>query len=158
MFMGGSYQDQVKKKKLDKEAEELEVLGQENEKQAVKEGRPILEEQIKKKKENKNKLLDLIMGASKGNKQSYIFFLGELLQRRMTKVDLPIGWTYKITPTNIGVILELLFMERIFRCAFKPTGDAIYDLNAIDTFGVRAENTIDKYGRINQGTTDTKDN
>ena len=142
--MGGSYQDQKKRKALDREVEELEVLGQESEKQAVKDGRKILQEKEKKKKEEKDRLLELIQGSASGNRQSYIFFLAELLQRRMEYIDWPPGWRYEITPTDIGVVLELFYKKRIFRCAFKPCGDAIYDLNAINAYGLRTEDTINK--------------
>jgi hypothetical protein len=142
--MSGSYQDQKKNKELDKKYEELEVLGQENEKQAVKDGKKLLKEKERKATKEKEFLLDLIAGASKGSKQKYIFFLGELLKRRMTYVDWKKGWKYEVIPTDVGLILELSYLKRYFRCAFKPSGEALYDLNAINTFGLRAENTMDK--------------
>lgn len=142
--MGGSYQDQKKRKKLDKEFEELEAMGGENEKEAVKDTVRVMAEKEREKKEEKNRLLELVMGSSRGDKGAYHRFMAELLERRMNHVDWQPHWTYKIFPTKEGVVLEMYYGKRIFRLAFAPCGDAVYDLNAVDTFGVRAQNTIDR--------------
>ena len=42
-----------------------------------------------------------------------------------------------------GVVLILKYGQRFFRAAFKPTGEEKLDLNAVKTFVLRTENTID---------------
>jgi len=49
-----------------------------------------------------------------------------------------------------GVVMELKSPDgRIFRSAFASAKDPLYDLNAIDNFALRAENTIERIDKLN---------
>jgi len=136
--------EEAKKKKLNEEKYVLDQLGQESDKKANPLVKEVMGEKEKQEKERNDRVMELMMGASRGKKGAYIAFLAELLTRRLVEVEWPFGWRYEVFPTEIGVVLEIVSVGgRIFRAAFKPTGEAIYDLNAIDLYGNRAQHTID---------------
>ena len=123
----------------------VDQLGQESDKKA----KPVVEQVMKVKelveKEEENKDLEILGKARSGRIVTYNRLLAELLLKRLTFVDFPSGWLYEVAPDDVGVIMELRSPdERVFRAAFKPIGEAKYDLNAIETYAVRAENTIDR--------------
>ena len=146
--MGGSYEDQKKRRKLGAEAELIDTLGTENEKEGVKAVKEYGKEQELIAKNKEDKVLEMIMGAKRGDKFSYNKFLASLMERRMQYAELPANWSFDVTPDKEGVVLELTSPHRRFyRTAFRSTGEAVYDLNAIETFGRRAESTVDNYGK-----------
>jgi hypothetical protein len=162
-----SFEDQKRIKKLGEEEELIDALGHENEKEGIKNVKEFMKGEEKKEQDKQDRMTELIMGASKGNKNSYILFMAELLDRKLKSVSISPGWIYEIIPTGEGVILELISpLKRYFRRAFKPCGQAIYDLNAINQYGDAVETTIDKVnkelletnGRDKQGSLNTKDN
>ena len=100
----------------------------------------------KAKKEEKEKVLEYISSRSKDKIITYNRMIADLLRKRLLFYVDWRGWTFEVVPTDVGVILEIYSPKgKMFRSAFKTTGIAIYDLNAIDVFAVMAENTIDKY-------------
>lgn len=81
----------------------------------------------------------------KKREKGYHRFLCGLLTERLGTVVFPSGWTHLEAPTERGVVMELKSPDgRIFRSAFASAKDPLYDLNAIDNFALRAENTIDR--------------
>ena len=134
-----------KEKELAEKGKEILETGQESDTKAkeaviklVKEGE--LKEELKKAKEK-----ELVFEARQGKIVNYHMLLSQLLDKRMAQVDFPDGWRYKTGWTAMGVILELYSPSgRKFRAGFKPTGIPLYDLNAVDTYAIRAENTIDR--------------
>ena len=67
---------------------------------------------------------------------------------QLKKIDWPSGWSFNTATTDKGVILEIKSpSKRYFRSAFASVGDGLLDLNAVQTFAVRAENTIDRVER-----------
>jgi len=96
--------------------------------------------------EEKTQQLDRLNQLRKFGKADYTRFLAKLLEKRL-QVDWEKGWSFRVAPTNIGVVMEVYFGQRIFRQAFKATGEALYDLNAINVFGHRAETMIERYGQ-----------
>ena len=102
----------------------------------------------KESKDKRDKVLDRIDSQPK-IKPTYNEFLANLLIRRLGIVDWQPGWTYQVAPTQRGVVMEMKSPDnRIFRSAFKSTSDSMADLNAIDMFALRAENTIDAMTKI----------
>lgn len=137
--------EEAKKKKLNEEKYVLEQLGQESDQKANPLVKEVMKEREKTEEEKNDRMMDLLLGASRGTKGAYHNLLADLLKRRLGQVEWPFGWRYEVFPTDIGVVLEIVSVGgRIFRAAFKPSGEAIYDLNAIDLYGHRAEHTIDK--------------
>ncbi len=123
----------------------VDQLGQEPDSKA----KPVVEQVMKVKEEleekEKNTGLEVLTKARGGRIVTYNTLLAELLLKRLTFVDFPSGWEYDVAPNDVGVIMELRSpTEKVFRAAFKPVGEAKYDLNAIETYALRAENTIDR--------------
>ena len=77
------------------------------------------------------------------SKIEYNRFLSDVLQAEIDSIIFPIGWKVLIAPNEIGVVMELQSPDgRIFRSAFKSTGEGSCDLNAVHTYALRAENTL----------------
>lgn len=140
-----------KQKELDKEYEKLITLAE----GTVPEAKGILEEEQKESKAKKDTVLNLIDSKQHATIQTYNYFISEQLAKRLNYYLDPRGFMFECKPTKEGVILELYSPTgNVFRSAFAPTHIAELDLNAIETFALRAENTIDKYHeqrRINPG-------
>ncbi len=132
-------------KKAKEKKEVFEAYTQESDKKAI----PIVQEVMKRleKKQQKKEAIDLeLLGkARQGKILHYNQLLANLLVKRLSLIDWPTGWGYQVFHNKIGVILEMTSPKnRIFRAAFKPTGEREYDLNAVETYALRAENTIDR--------------
>jgi hypothetical protein len=130
------------KKQLDKEFEELEATGAEG-KKGDEDARKIFKEQEKKQAEEDAKTIELLE-QNRRSKFSYNVFLAMALKKGLDNMQFPLGWEYKIAPTDIGVVMEIKTDKgRFFRNAFKSTGSGFHDLNAVKMFMVRADNLID---------------
>jgi len=79
-----------------------------------------------------------------GSKLKYNAFLATILAKKLELIKWPDNWSYKVGPTEVGVVMEVRSPTKFFRTAFGSTSDGIYDLNAIDVFALRAENTLEK--------------
>lgn len=104
-----------------------------------------------KDKESRKKREDVLnrIDSEPKSKETYNSFLASLLVKRLGIVDWQPGWTVNVAPTDRGVVMEMKSPDnRIFRSAFKSTSDPMADLNAIDMFALRAENTIDSITKI----------
>jgi hypothetical protein len=77
---------------------------------------------------------------------TYNELLCMLLIRDLNKqIDEWKGFTYKVAPTDKGVVLELTSPSaKSYRLAFASTGLEKFDRAAVESFVVRAENTIEK--------------
>ena len=131
------------KRKLQQENDILLEIGESGKKgdKAFKENVK-LEEKISEVK--KNIVLEKI--EKKKNSTYYHQYLADiLLQRIITVVNISLGWTVQTMATARGVVMEIKSPEgRIFRSAFRVTQDPFLDLNAIDNFALRVENTIER--------------
>ena len=136
------------KQALDDAAEKLEALGQDSEKTAVSDARKIFkdEEQTHAEQENRNE--EYLKKIKTSPIASYNRALATLLQAKLMGIEWEPGWAAEVFPTDEGVVLELNSQSptdmRMFRSAFKPTMMEKYDLNAVNTYVVRAENTMDR--------------
>lgn len=130
------------RKKLDEEFEKVMVVGE----GTVKQAKQILQDEQKESKEARNKVISVIDSKSKNSTfKTYYQLISDLLLKRIRAVvDFPQGWRADTVATKEGVVVELYYAGRIWRLGFKPTGLAKYDLNAIDNFCMRVENTIQK--------------
>lgn len=127
------------KKDLDREFEEVEAMAQDG-KAGVKATQEIMGAREKKEKELK-KQEEEILRQFTNRKVTYNSVLAEALLESLRQADLS-GCSFKAGPTDIGVVMELYSPTgKIYRLGFKATGDPLYDLNAIDVFTQRAENT-----------------
>jgi len=136
------YQEEQEKKKRSAEAKEIiEAVGEEGQKgsRAAKE---YLDEQVKEEKKKENTELSRL--DSRRGFVDYNFLLAKLLVKRLNLVSWPEGWRYNVAPTKEGIVMELYSPDKFFRAGFRPTRTAMYDLNAVDMYAVRAENTIDR--------------
>lgn len=98
------------------------------------------EKEGKKKREKVLNRLDL-----KKSFVTYNSLLAELLIAKLKEIDWPPFWKCNVAPTKEGIVMEIKSADgRYFRAAFKPVRDPLYDLNAVETYIVRAENTIDR--------------
>ena len=133
----------MKRKLLDKEAEKLEALTQESESSAISQVQQLgKEEGIKKKIIEENE--QAYLKANRSKLLRYNHSLANLLVGRLSLIDWDEGWQYEVVPDDIGVILTMKYGDRKFMSAFKPIGDPKYDLNAVDVYCTRAENTMDR--------------
>jgi hypothetical protein len=79
------------------------------------------------------------------NKFSYNKFLSEILMSQLKGVEWPHNWSYRTAPTQEGVVMELQSPTKFYRSAFRSTGMGEYDLNAVETFALRAEYTLNRH-------------
>jgi hypothetical protein len=138
----------MKHTKKDQDEQELEALGQESEKEALKDVPKIFKAKNLQAKETEHKLEELLKKPK--TIKTYNSLLANLLQTALNASTYPKGWTFKATSTEKGVILNAHYKStnqnvsaRHFTAAFTPTHDKKLDLNAIKTLLIRTENTID---------------
>jgi hypothetical protein len=139
-------EDESKKRELQKDNDTLLEIGKEG-----KEGDRLFREHQKKEDSISKAKRDIILNELEVTKRnrSYNKFLSDLLKERLRTVFFPLGWTHLEAESDRGVVMELKSPDgRIFRSAFASAKDPLYDLNAIDNFALRAENTIDKQTKI----------
>lgn len=113
--------------------------------------REIIKEEEKQAQEIKHNLIEEVEKKIK-DKVSYNQFLASLLVKELDDLEVPQGWSYAIHPNETGVIMEIQSpiaqtidgKPRIFRSAFRSTGDGVLDLNAVQTYSIRAFNTIER--------------
>jgi hypothetical protein len=123
-------------------AEEIEAMAS-NGKAGIKATQEIMAQKEKEEKEIKA-IEEDILKTSRVRVITYTSTLARMLIKRLNQVAWQ-GWTYKVAHTEKGVVLELYSpSKKIYRSAFKATGDPMFDLNAIDVFADRCENTIEK--------------
>jgi hypothetical protein len=137
---------EAKKRELQKENDILLAIGKEG-----KEGDKNFKEHQKKEELISKAKRDIILNELEVTKRNrgYNKFLSDLLKERLRTVLFPEGWSHMEAGSDRGVVMELKSPDgRIFRSAFASAKDPLYDLNAIDNFALRAENTIDKYTKI----------
>lgn len=131
-------------KKLQEEADTILQIGQEDDHKAI----PLVKEVMgqKDRKETEEAYVDMekLKNAAKYTIKRYNVLLAELLVKRLSLLEWPSGWHYTVRPDDIGVVMVMQYQNRFFRAGFKPTGEELYDLNAVNTYAVRAENTIDR--------------
>jgi hypothetical protein len=136
-----------KKKELQEENDNLLEIGKEGKAgdKAFKDFQNLTEAESKIKR-------DIVLDEVEMKKRTrgYHKFLTDLLTERLHTVFFPMGWTHIEAPSDRGVVMELKSPDgRIFRTAFAAVKDPIYDLNAIDSFALRAENTIYEKSKTN---------
>jgi hypothetical protein len=138
---------EAKKRQLQEENDILLAIGKEG-----KEGDKLFKEHQKlsdKESEVKRNIILEELEVTKRNR-GYNKFLADLLKDRLRTVAFPEGWTHMEAGSDRGVVMELKSPDgRIFRSAFASVKDPLYDLNAIDNFALRAENTIEKVNKLN---------
>jgi len=138
--------EEAAKRRLQEENDVILEIGKEG-KEGVKnfkEAMKIEEEAIKER----NSLRGENLKALERNKLIYNRFLQGIMVEQLKKIDWPSGWSFNTAATDKGVILEIKSpSKRYFRSAFASVGDGLLDLNAVQTFAVRAENTIDRVER-----------
>lgn len=125
--------------------QEVEELGEGN----VADARKVLEKHDKEQELVKNQEIQELRQARNFRVITYNRLLAGLLLKKLRTIYWPLGWTYQVAPTDIGVVFEVKSSEgRYFRIPFKSTGLEKYDLAAVETCVLRAENTLDRiYGQ-----------
>lgn len=144
----------IGKPDTDSEFEKVEAMGEDNEKQAIKAVKEIVVLNEEKEKDKENVTLDYLKTKRGWTKIEYNRALSEILLVKLYEDGWPEGVSYEVIPTNIGVIMELYVKGRIFRQAVGTIGEPKYDLNAMDMFVMRAENTVEKLWKTNPQLTD----
>jgi len=135
-----------RKKELDKEYEDLITVAEGK----VSEAKEVLERKDKEIQARKEIELESLRKGSKYTILTYNRLMAEMLLFRLGEMAWPHGWTYQVSPTEKGVVMEMKSpVGRYFRAGFKSTGMEVYDLGAIDLYAIRAENTIEKLGKEN---------
>lgn len=138
---------EAKKRKLQEDNDLILQIGKEG-----KEGDKLFREHQKTEDLVSKAKRDIVLSELEVTKRNrgYNKFLSDLLKDRLRTVPFPEGWTHMEAGTDRGVVMELKSPDgRIFRSAFASAKDPLYDLNAIDNFALRAENTIDRISKLN---------
>ena len=139
--------EEALKKKLAQEDEKIFAMAKDG-KEGVKNTQVILKEEQEVEKKKEDKRLEILTTAAHSLIFTYTHTIAKMLIGRLRQNSWPRGWSFQTAPTDKGVILELYSPDgRIFRSAFSVTKQALYDLNAIETFGLRAEETVSNYDR-----------
>lgn len=134
----------MKRKKLDEEFERLIVTAEGTPTQA----KEIFKEDQKKQEERKAKELEYLSSIQK-RYSLYNSRLATLLLKKLREIDWDKGWEYSVAPTEKGVVMELRSpYQKVYACAFQSSGDVFLDLNAVEVYCTRAQNTIDHHARL----------
>jgi len=129
-------------KKSQEAVEVIDAIGKEGSK-----GRKYAKEFFDKKTKEEEKIKDEELNNLQTRKRfvDYNPLLADLLDKRLRYVDWTPGWKYKVAPTKEGVVMEIYSPDgRCFRAGFRPVRDPVYDLNAVEMYALRAENTMDR--------------
>lgn len=121
-----------------------EAVGGEDElagKQAVRE---MFGEQEKRDADGRQEVLDILKKKKQFTFDSYNFHLATILYGQLKLLEFPGGWKWDVSPTKSGIVLTLWYKSHVFQAAFAPTREERYDLNAVEMYVVRTENTIDR--------------
>jgi hypothetical protein len=142
----------TKKNKLQKIAEQVEIVdetGQDNEKKAAKAVKEVMGEREKEAQQVVDKLKNELDGSVK-SRNEYLTRLQKMLYVNLYRVDWPNGYQFRVRLTDEGILMELFDTKsRRFARGFKPVFDPEYDYTAVDMFVQFAENTVDVIeGRI----------
>ena len=128
------------KQQLDKEYERLEGLAE----GSVSEARDILKQDQQADAVVHEQELDLLAN-HRTHIHTYNQLLADLLRNKLREIDFK-GFSVLVGHTDVGVVLEIKSPQgNFFRSAFRTTGMKDYDLNAVNTFVVKADVTIRKY-------------
>ena len=101
------------------------------------------------KKEAKIRAVEKELLGKKKRDRDYIQQLAKMLIDRLVVVELPKPWTFRVAPTDKGVVMELYNGQKYYRTAFKASFMRDVDMNALDVFALRAMHTAD--GDVNNG-------
>ena len=129
--------------KIVKEIEEIEALGQEDDKKAVKAVKEIVSKEVKKEQEKEDRLLG-ILHSSNSFIRSYFDLLRDLLDGFCGMVKLPNGYDYRVINDSVGISLIIKTPIGYFTRGFKPCHMEKYDLNAVHSIARDFDDTIDK--------------
>ena len=144
--------EEARKKKSAQAKEVIETIGQEG-----KAGIKAAKEYFSNEEREGEKIKDIerqILEDARKKKESYHARLAKFLVKYLSNIPWNNGWNYRVAPTDRGVLMEITSPgPRYFRSAFKATGDTKIDLNAIETYAIRAENLFD---RLSQNDNHTK--
>lgn len=131
------------RKKLDTEYEEMVASGLPG-----KKGVKYAKEHFKREEIKAKEKVDAIheeLKHKQTNKRAYIGFLAKMLHNDLKEVEWPDGWTFQVAPTEVGVVMEIKTSKaKLFRTAFKATGEGQYDFNAVNNFVERCWLLIEK--------------
>jgi hypothetical protein len=138
-------EDEYQKKKLQEENDVLLAIGEDGQK-----GVDAFKEHVKEEEKIKQVTRDIQQETlnKKNRKADYNNFLASILNEKLVAIEWPSGWEYNIGTTDIGVVMELRNGKKTYRTAFQSSGEGVYDLNAVEVFALRAENTIDKHTEV----------
>lgn len=133
----------VDKKRRSFEAKEIiESIGAPG-KEGVKAAKEYFSSEDKKDAKIKEATKDILTTKRK-HKEAYIQFLASQMVSYLRNIPWTTGWQYKVNFTEQGIVLFIQAPnKKIFGSAFKVTGDANLDVNALDNFVLRAENLFD---------------
>lgn len=130
------------------EAEKLDVLAD----GSVNDAKKILQQEEIESNLKREKVLDFV--SSQKKIVDYNPLIANLLLKRLALVDWQ-EFTYNVSPTDKGVVMELYSPKKeIFRAAFATVRSPL-DVRAIDNFAIRAQNTVDGW-YDKQGSPDPK--
>jgi len=136
------------KKKLDKEFEKIEAVGE----GSVEDAKEVFQEEAKEAQAKRDRVLEYVQG--KSTALDYHQVLSGILHKRLTYLDLN-GFTYKTGSTKDGVVMELFSPDgKMYRQAFRPVRGP-KDVDAIDVFAARSQSTI--YGWLEKRRVNLKD-
>ena len=153
--MAKQQEEEVAKKRSGKAKDVITTIGAEGEK-GRKEAKKYFAEEIKKQEKGEKEDLD-ILDRKKGNLSTYNSLLADALIKRLGYVDWPLGWGATVAHTKKGVLMEVKAPSgKFYRAQFAPVRDPVYDLNAVDMYAVRAENTMDRVTGADQNGQSTK--
>jgi hypothetical protein len=139
------------KKELDTEFERIRIIGE----GTVTEAREVLEIEKRESDVKRDIVLEEVDKGIRNavKKLTYYKFISSLLFKRIYAVVDLRGFTFRVEPGDKGIVLELYKDKRMWRIAFTPSGIAKYDLNAVEVYTMRVENTIHQFYARRENTT-----
>ena len=122
----------------------MEAVGQSDEEKASK---WVIESQNQAEKleaEAKIKLIEDAQKQTRWKKKDYVHTLAKQLFIFMEQVEMPSGGQWRVSFEEDRLALWLKVGSKLFAKGIKPVGTAIYDIQALETLVLEAENTIER--------------
>ena len=130
------------KKTVQEENDKILEIGKEG-KEGIKSFVEVKKEEEKLSEEQEARIIEEIDNKRKVT-EDYHKFLSQVLLAELDTLEIPSGWQINVGHTGDGVIMEVKSPHngKIYRSAFKPSGDPKTDYNAVHTYALQAENTM----------------
>lgn len=126
----------------------LEAIGQEDEKQGIRQTQVLMSEWEKEQAALQQKEYDLLGKAKNKGSLPYIAAVADLLKRESVALEIPLEYEWDVSHSPKGVVFKMAQRNndgthgKKWVCAFKPCGQIPVDYYAVIETLVRTDTTV----------------